>query len=755
MAKNIVSYILDVSTGKAKKEVKSLDRSVDFLEKELKQTTAAASNMGNRAAKSFGKMKAAIGAVGVAVFASTLARAAEASFKFTHNVVDTVNELNDLRNVTGLSSQSIQGIIQAFEGAGLSAGSAEAFLRRFPKTLADITKEGTEASRAAKAFGISVFDANGEIRSADAILSEVTKTFQNIEDRTLRNAAAFRFFGRSASTFSQALGETANYEKFINFSREFGVVAGEGTDKLNKISSAAGAFQETFSALGIVVKGAKQQIDLAFNLTERFTEAMISTASAVVFVSTVLTNATNSFSALGFVIKQTISNLFDFAINTNKVTGALFTTLNLLQKTDVGKSLIQNTKQTTIEFFDLENALKLAEERSKAVRVAIRDLNSGLTRNSKEADQATESAKKLIGAQDDLADSSGKFSSGENKINEILNQTTSELMRAKGPIEALNFEYNQLIRDINNLDLSPQQEFLRDLAKFQAGEVLLQNLKEIGDQKAFEIQQEQAQKAKEQFDKLNNSINGSIDALSALTSGDFISGLQKIAQLLPGNIGRIANISASVLGVAQSIGQAGSGTQAIQNIEEQAEAQIRAIKIGLQVLPEILINVLPKFALMFAQEIAIALFKLPSEIAKAIKEAIDTRSGTEGGLGAVLTKEGREARSDLILLRLSKIFQGFKLESGGRIPSAQSGLRFTGNTTGLALLHPNEYVVPASGQMPQNVNRDFGAQMGGSGMTININAHVVQESAIDELVRQIENRFVNFGGNRSTLFQGS
>ena len=92
--------------------------------------------------------------------------------------------------------------------------------------------------------------------------------------------------------------------------------------------------------------------------------------------------------------------------------------------------------------------------------------------------------------------------------------------------------------------------------------------------------------------------------------------------------------------------------------------------------------------------------------------------------------------------------------SGGRIPFAQSGIRFTGST-GLAMLHRNETVVPESGQASQAVQRDYMSQVGGQGMTININSAIVEGNAVDALVRQIEQRFRAFGSSTSPLFTGN
>ena len=88
------------------------------------------------------------------------------------------------------------------------------------------------------------------------------------------------------------------------------------------------------------------------------------------------------------------------------------------------------------------------------------------------------------------------------------------------------------------------------------------------------------------------------------------------------------------------------------------------------------------------------------------------------------------------------------------MPRAQGGIRFTGSQDGLAMLHRGEFVVPQSGQRPQQVERQMQQSMSG-GVAININAAVVERNAVDALVRQIENRFnTRFGVSSSNLFGG-
>ena len=124
-------------------------------------------------------------------------------------------------------------------------------------------------------------------------------------------------------------------------------------------------------------------------------------------------------------------------------------------------------------------------------------------------------------------------------------------------------------------------------------------------------------------------------------------------------------------------------------------------------------------------------------------------------------KEGFRSIVDALTLGL-----GDKLESAGNwfkesgqsikefiasIGKGQGGLRFTGQESGLAILHPRETVVPESGRMSQSVSRDL-AQQTGSPINISINSLVTERGAIDELVRQVEQRFSTFGNSTSPLF---
>ena len=239
------------------------------------------------------------------------------------------------------------------------------------------------------------------------------------------------------------------------------------------------------------------------------------------------------------------------------------------------------------------------------------------------------------------------------------------------------------------------------------------------------------------------------------------------------------------------------------NMNEAFQNFTRDLERGLALLPQIIIDILPEFVVTLAKVISVDLpkflmFELPLALIRSIPEIIIAVINEIGFIfadivnkliaisdqllnliQAISTPEGRQqARSDSISNagdRIAARFDGITsardafadLDSrvrprgglffagGGRfIPQAQGGMRFTGSArSGLAMLHQNEFVVPASGQRPQTVDRQM-SSMGG-GVNIVINSPVVEQNAVDALVRRIEERFnSNFGLSSSNLFGG-
>ena len=242
------------------------------------------------------------------------------------------------------------------------------------------------------------------------------------------------------------------------------------------------------------------------------------------------------------------------------------------------------------------------------------------------------------------------------------------------------------------------------------------------------------------------------DAVARGISGP--SGLISVAGSFFGPVGD--TIAGALKGIA------GLGEKTPKEIEQEFKMFAKALGKGLTMLPGLLIRVIPQFAFQLGVEIIKGLIKLPRMIFEAIADLFapiveffrDRKSKREERQEGRLERRA-ERRSNRPLL--SALFDlataGPAMGSfmSGGIMQAQSGMRFTGGKSGLALLHQGETVIPASGRAGQSEQRFMNGSSGG-GINIVINSAVVENRAIDELVRKLENRFGNFGVGKSSLF---
>ena len=233
-------------------------------------------------------------------------------------------------------------------------------------------------------------------------------------------------------------------------------------------------------------------------------------------------------------------------------------------------------------------------------------------------------------------------------------------------------------------------------------------------------------------------------------------------QALIGAVGSaFGPIGSAIAGVVTTLSDLGQKDP--EEIKEEFRATFEGIAKGLKVVIPLIFEMLPPILFETAQMIINAIIQLPFLIGTAIVKGLrdlftmmfdGVRKFFEDPLGAIAGLF--ERLFELILAPIRGLLGG-SFMSGGRMLSGQGGLRFTGSNRGLAMLHEGEAIVPRSGQMSSSVARDAQSAMsaqGGGGVTIVINSAITERSAIDGLVRRIEERFGSFGQSTSNLFGG-
>lgn len=341
------------------------------------------------------------------------------------------------------------------------------------------------------------------------------------------------------------------------------------------------------------------------------------------------------------------------------------------------------------------------------------------------------------------------------RINELANisgdRRNAEQVIAN--LRAAAAEKLKSLTDKETEELRKKLELEKQIAREKRNQISLQEINQaqqkisaLSSEEFKNIISDQLQILREKFN-IQNLLNEAYTKEIGIKETAAASG-QIVQTAATGSISDIAGLINPALGGALSFLQSvGEKTPA----ERQAELneQIEAIRLGLSYLPELLLQVLPQITLALVEGIVdgtILLFRnLIGLILDAAQSIFSFRDRPIGDR----QKSESSFLSDFFNPNVSASYM-----SGGRfIPKAQGGIRFTGAQDGLAMLHRGEFVVPQSGQRPQQVDRQM--QNTGGGLTVNINSAVVDRNAVDALVRQIEIRFNNqFGTSSSNLFGG-
>ena len=780
MATNTVQYIIDIVTGTAKKNLHGLEKSVEDLNRDLERTEKVSKNTKKEVGVNFEtlKAKAILGSAAIAAFTT-------ATFKATTKVVDLVNNLNDLSVRSGLATDTIQALEQAMRASGQPAEGLNEILNAMAGQFAQLSKEGSEVEKKFKTFGIAVKESNGDLRSNNDILLDIITQLQGIKDNSERSRRAVFLLGESGAKLNQALA-SGEFKEFLDFTKEFGVKTGV------EASKQAAQFQSALAAMGTVLNGTIQQFVNVTGLQERFVGLIVETGSKLAFMQSLMTSLNKLFRGfsdllfkLVFIdIYELISILGDLAQyfisiipNSLKNTTNAFT--NKLTKTfdDISKMIfgpftkafdfaidIVDSYLTTIskmlnelartigDFIGFDEVIEAFEkatdaaDRYKERSLAIPDLSaksSVIVNNLNDIEgavnQATDSLKTLNNILDDFFSKFTKFDVGSfiasfAVVFVVLNKKFNEL-----------FDASKIDRFANTLrkKLFGQAQKMADTSIGGFGEITIEATKFTGLQEFLAKM------------KLGLAEIFSIGIKGLGKAGN------RISSALSGGLSAGATTAltgvAAVIGIVKNLGKRGDSPKEIQkSVEQDIRATAKGIEMGLRVLPGILFETLPPLLLEFVDRLVFGFLKGIAEQINLVINAFKSIFTREGRQERKEAKEKRkEARGEEFERRLGVLFDIISKRSGGRyIPSARGGIKFTGQDEGLAMLHRGEYVVPETGQAPQGVQRTM-MGMGSGGVTININAHVVESNAVDELVRQIERRFQAFGSSTSPLFGGS
>lgn len=770
---NTVEYDILIEVLDSIKDLKKLQQQSKKTKGGLDETKKSGLTMASEIGAAFTGLKGAASTVIGAVqkVAGAFIDAAQASFELTRAVVDNINDLNDLSNVSGISAQNIEALKLAFVSSGQSADAANTILQQFPRVLNNIQKGTGDAAKAFKGLGIEQKLTKEQLQDGNLVFREIIGSLEGIEDKTLKAQAAAAIFGRSSASVVQALG-AGKFDEFTDAIDRFGTKAGPNA------SAAAGEFQKRLAAVSFIADRTKQSFVESTGALGFFLEALKITQQSL--------SALNTFFRVGqkqvLLFTRVIVNVLIVAIDglaskvialiSGPLTG-MVRSINSIVKAVTGKDLLgdfaSQVASFSIEQVGLKDAvdaaIKAFEGEGRAIDAATQSTNQ-IIDTHEELDEKVRAFLRTLGASTKKKDKDTKSTKDATKSErehaKALAATIAKVMQ----LGKERFAASKKAFDIQN---KANEDLLSNLDKInQVEKERLDQLKEITRQQ--KISTEEAQKAV--------SARAARER-AAIAEAERARGVQAAGAALggaAGAVGAISDPSGLVSAVGSAFGPIGAGISELINavaalgekspeqIQQEYQTFFNAIVNGLKILPEILIKTLPAIIAEGLLTVLGELQALPFKVALSFLEVgKEIVNGFKGGIVEGLIKI-KDFFADGLNLLFGPLIDGIKgivgfftgesFASGGRFLSGQGGLRFTGQQQGLAMLHQGEMVVPRSGQMSSSVRRDVQSQVGTGGVTININSAITERSAVDALVRKIEQRFSGFGQSTSPLFGG-
>jgi len=194
----------------------------------------------------------------------------------TKQAINNAEAMHDMSQAAGVSVEALSALAYAASFSGVSTEQLSTSLSRLNRNLMDAAAGTGEALKAFNALGINVRDADGNLKSADAVLREVAIKFSQMEDGAGKSALAIQLFGRAGAQMIPVLNQGASGLAAMRFEAEqFGQIIStevaaaadnlnDNIDKLVKLKNSLGnaimvaVMPAMNSFVAALVQGAKE-----------------------------------------------------------------------------------------------------------------------------------------------------------------------------------------------------------------------------------------------------------------------------------------------------------------------------------------------------------------------------------------------------------------------------------------------------------------------------------------------------------------
>jgi hypothetical protein len=398
----------------------------------------------NKVAGTTGKLVGGL-AKGVATATVALTAASVAVAAVARSSFEFADAIGKVSTRTGIATDTVQAFQIAAVESGSSVEIANKSLEKFTRSVGDAQRGLKTQADIFRDLGVSIEDANGNTKTMDVLLREVSDGMAGLQSQSEKATVAANLFGRAGIQIVDVLDNGgAAFDAYIDKAREYGLILSEeGIRKSEK-------FNDTLAFITRQFKTATAAISIAFlpilqNLATSFKEV---TATTVVGQDGVMKFGE---SIRDIVLKQVdgfIRGFGDFLDAIHNVRKGL-----VQFAVDVERKFLE-TELATLKFRKNMDILGLATETFDAL---IRATSTALDENSNKM--------KVFNAQN---------KSGGNAVRKFADDLETYFVKVLGmsdeEVKNLLDSYNGMITGFKETDVTdiaaPLEKFRSELNEF-------------------------------------------------------------------------------------------------------------------------------------------------------------------------------------------------------------------------------------------------------------------------------------------------
>lgn len=206
--------------------------------------------------------------------------------------IDAADAAAETAQAIGISIEAYQGLSFAASTAGVEQEGLTGALTKFNKTISQAAAGGKKQSEAFADLGLSVRDANGDLKTADGLLLEVADKFQGYADGANKTAIAQDLFGKSGAKLIPLLNSgKEGIKELTDQAQRLGLVMSA------EAAAAADSFNDNLTVLAGVSRG------YANNIATGLLPALNDLSGLLIDVAGDTDAAAESGEALGTMLK--------------------------------------------------------------------------------------------------------------------------------------------------------------------------------------------------------------------------------------------------------------------------------------------------------------------------------------------------------------------------------------------------------------------------------------------------------------------